>query len=74
MLGWLPVTSAATVARAGVVGVYAESATGGGPHIQKGEEIVNGLRRWLRRNPSASQHYRLARASMMSWSTWWYVP
>ena len=41
-----------------------EIAAGGGRHIQKGEEIASGLRRWLGRNPNASDHDRLVAQSL----------
>jgi flagellin-specific chaperone FliS len=41
-----------------------EVVAGAGRHIQKGQEIVNGLRTWLAENPGASYHDRLVAQSL----------
>jgi RHS repeat-associated protein len=59
------------VNKAGTIGngttmdaIRAEVQAGGGRHIQKGEEIVRGLSKWLKENPSASYGDRLVAQSL----------
>lgn len=38
---------------------------GGRSHILKGQEMVNGLRRWIRENPGASRHDQFVAQSLL---------